>query len=208
MRLVIAAVAALTVIAGSATAQSNGLTAGPDLLANFSADTITGPLRDAGLTVERKTDPGGNDVLIVRTPDRRRTIIATPNACDEDGCAGLQLLAIMGEGTASLETVNAFNVKHVAVRARRLPQGLIALDRYLIGDGGTPKENLIVEMVVLMNAVNVWYDTIEGAGQVEVSFAPLMEGPQAPVPGRDLPEGSAHEAGTAPTLYEGVVNAR
>ena len=197
-----AALLTLAVSVSPAAAQkvSNGLSGH---LTDFAVARLAPVLVSEGLTVSPQTAEDGTDFLVVKTPGGQRTVLMAPTVCEAGRCKGLEIVALLPD-TKGLDAVNLFNLNHRVVRARKAPNGRILLDRYLVGDAGYAVENLMVEVAIMINAVNQWYQVtgaVEGTQpSVEVSFRPLMEPPAGNVAPSLGFEAAAHE-GAPRELY-------
>ena len=154
MRIKTAALGALIAMAaGTASAQSNGLTAQKAPVKNpaatllsLHAEAVIPVLAELGLSYQGASLPNGQKVVLAEAPNGLKFQI-TPTACEADGerCKGLNMLALF-QTRAPERVISAFNYRYAFVSTGLDESGVAYISRYDIADYGMAKGNLAVSI--------------------------------------------------------------
>lgn len=159
------AVAALSMVAAPAYAQSNAIapTSGETsvsnptgLISNFDAETILPLLGELGLSTQGATLPDGRKIILASAPNGLKFEL-TPTACNDEntGCSGLHTVALF-KSNAPSRTVAAFNYRYAFVSTGVDDSGVAYVSRYDVADFGTPRGNLAVSIQNFLHMASVF----------------------------------------------------
>ena len=135
---VIVAAAALPVLAGVPGAEAQ------TVLTRATGEDLVRFVEQAGHTVNQV---GASEVPAIGvTAEEGFMYVIQGNACGEDGCQGIKLLAQYDGATGvPAESLNQLNVDVPAMKFWKTGD-VIGLERYLILNGGLTEENIVYEL--------------------------------------------------------------
>jgi len=154
-RLSLLACAALALAPGEAQAQGRWRADAPEnrqLLPTFNYATVESVLDEIGARHERRGPPGRPSLLVTFASGRRAAIVF--GACTPDGnlCRAISLQGgwerpAVATSERAAAALLAFNQRYAFSRAFMLPNGNLALQRYLTADYGFIRGNLAVNLL-------------------------------------------------------------
>jgi len=169
LRSLVAACAFL-VCAGEAQAQGRWSPQAPEnrqLLPTFNYATVESVLNEIGARYERRGPPGRPSLLVTFAGGRRAAIVF--GACTPDGnaCRAISLQAGWARpSTATSEraaaVLLAFSQRYAFSRAFMLPNGNLALQRYLTGDYGFIRGDLAVNLLAFAAQMDLFAQEVLG----------------------------------------------
>ena len=167
-RLVFGAALTLASLSGEALAQGRWRADAPEnrqLLPTFNYATVESVLDEIGARHERRGTPGRPSLLVTFAGGRRAAIVF--GACTADGnqCRAISVQGGWGRpvGASSQRAeaaVLAFNQRYAFSRAFMLPNGNLALQRYLTADYGFVRGNLAVNLLAFAAQMDLFAEEV------------------------------------------------
>lgn len=163
-------------IASAASAQTSRWTpSAPEnqqLLPTFNYATVESVLGEIGARYERRGTAGRPSLLVTFPSGRRAAIVFGACTADESVCRSISLQSGWssppGAGAQRVaDAVQEFNRRYAFSRAFVLPNGNLALQRYLTADYGFIRGNLAVNLLAFAAQIDLF---------VEEVLAPISSG--------------------------------
>lgn len=201
IKTVMAAAAAISIgFAATASAQSGAPVSNPTgLVPTLTLETVQPVLNEVGFSTNIATLSNGGRLMEVRYGNR--LILLESQACaSSSSCAGLAMYAIL-TGSTSLSQVNAFNQVSKPARAT-ISDGVLMLDRYLIGDYGVTRGSFIVDIAVFVSMIDQWY-AFSGSMATSVDYEPLIADDTAKIANEMSPaQAETHQGEIDPAVLD------